>query len=41
MKISIITLTYNNTEYLEETIKSVFSQEIDKEYYIEYLIVDD
>jgi len=38
MKISIITPSYNQVEYLEETIKSVISQKGDFE--IEYIIMD-
>lgn len=35
MKFSIITPSYNQAEFLEETIKSVVSQKVDLEYYIQ------
>lgn len=41
MDISVITLTYNNHNQLENTIKSYYSQLIDDSISIEYLIVDD
>lgn len=37
VKISIITVVYNGEKYLEETIKSVLSQEYDN---LEYIIID-
>lgn len=41
MKLTIITLTFNNAHLLAETIKSVLSQKIKCSKLIEYLIVDD
>ena len=35
MKFSIITPSYNQAEFLEETIKSVISQKVDLEYFIQ------
>lgn len=35
MKFSIITPSYNQAEFLEETIKSVVSQKVDLEYFIQ------
>lgn len=40
-KITIVTLTYNNWRLLETAILSVYSQELDDGYSIEYIIVDD
>lgn len=40
-KISIITLTYKNWHLLDKAIASVASQIINKNYEVEYLIVDD
>jgi len=40
-KISIITLTYKNWHLLDKAIASVASQLINKNYEVEYLIVDD
>lgn len=41
MKLTVITLTYNNSHLLPETIQSVLSQKIESLHLIEYLIVDD
>lgn len=40
-KISIISLTYNNSHLLDKAISSVNSQVINSKYEVEYLVVDD
>ncbi|MGU5558852.1 glycosyltransferase [Aeromonas caviae] len=40
-KISIVSLTYNNSSLLTKAINSVANQIIDEKYQIEYLVVDD
>jgi len=40
-KISILTLTYNNSNLLSKAISSVSSQIIDSKYEVEYLVIDD
>lgn len=41
VKVSIITLTYNNWRLLDKAIASVANQVVDARYKIEYLVVDD
>ncbi len=40
MKLSIITINYNNAEGLRRTMKSVLSQQIPPEYALEYIVID-
>ena len=40
MKLSIVTINYNNKEGLEKTIESMANQKSDDNYEFEYLVID-